>query len=95
MNRETFHLAISYIDRYLSVTRDVRRTELQLLGTAALLVASKLEEIRPPHLDDFSFMCEHTLSNQEIAEFELIMCSVHHNTAIILLIVVEIEMGFG
>ncbi|KAL1459287.1 hypothetical protein WDU94_011288 [Cyamophila willieti] len=44
MQNETLHLAINYVDRFLSLM-SVVRSKLQLLGTAALFVASKYEEI--------------------------------------------------
>ena len=37
---ETLHLAVRYLDRFLSLTKCVKRTELQLVGTAALMIAS-------------------------------------------------------
>ncbi|OTF73123.1 hypothetical protein BLA29_010413, partial [Euroglyphus maynei] len=40
---ETLFLAINYIDRQ----------EFQLLGTSALFIATKYEEIYPPDLADF------------------------------------------
>ena len=46
-NEETFFLAVSYVDRYLSV-RGVRKGLLQLLGIAALHTAGKYEEVDPP-----------------------------------------------
>jgi len=41
-----FVLAASYVDRYLSVV-PMRKCGLQLLGTACLLIASKLKEAVP------------------------------------------------
>lgn len=40
---EVFPLAISYLDRFLSICM-VGKSQLQLLGTACLLLASKLRE---------------------------------------------------
>lgn len=40
---EVFPLAISYLDRFLSVCA-VSKSQVQLLGTACLLLASKLRE---------------------------------------------------
>lgn len=39
MHNETLHLAINYVDRFLSLM-SVVRSKLQLLGTTALFVAS-------------------------------------------------------
>ena len=43
LKRETYHLAVSYVDRYLSIVPNVQKVELQLIGIAGLLVASKIE----------------------------------------------------
>ena len=34
LHRETFFLAVDFIDRYLSLTRDVPKNRLQLIGTS-------------------------------------------------------------
>ena len=49
---ETLFLAVNLMDRYLSFQRDIRRTELQLVGIAAMLVACKYEEINVPSVQD-------------------------------------------
>ncbi|KAH0558289.1 hypothetical protein KQX54_015485 [Cotesia glomerata] len=43
---EVFPLSMNYLDRFLSIC-PIRKTQLQLLGTACLLLASKLRETRP------------------------------------------------
>lgn len=40
LRSETLHLAINYLDRFLSCTACVKRGKLQLVGTAALLIAA-------------------------------------------------------
>ena len=32
LHRETFYLAVDFIDRYLSATRNMQKTRLQLIG---------------------------------------------------------------
>ena len=46
---DTLFLAISYIDRYLSLV-PVMRSRLQLVGVTCLLVAAKYEEIYAPQV---------------------------------------------
>ena len=41
---ETIFLAVNYVDRFMS-KKNVLKTQLQIVGLAALLVASKFEEI--------------------------------------------------
>ena len=48
--RTTFYLAISILDRYLHQATQVQRSHLQTIGTAALLLAAKLEEVVPPDI---------------------------------------------
>lgn len=40
LNSETLHLAVNYLDRFLSCTVHMKRSKLQLVGTAALLIAA-------------------------------------------------------
>lgn len=37
---ETLHLAVNYLDRFLSCTAHMKRGSLQLAGTAALVIAA-------------------------------------------------------
>lgn len=37
---ETLHLAVNYLDRFLSCTAFLKRGKLQLVGTAALMIAA-------------------------------------------------------
>jgi len=43
LRRETFHVAVDFVDRYLSRTNDVAKPQLQLVGVTALFVAAKVE----------------------------------------------------
>ena len=43
LHRETFYLAVDYVDRYLSVERNIAKTRLQLVGVTALFAAAKME----------------------------------------------------
>lgn len=40
LGSETLHLAVNYLDRFLSYTTFIKRNKLQLVGTAALLIAA-------------------------------------------------------
>ena len=50
---ETLFLEFNLMDIYLSSQRDIRRTELQLVGIDSMLVACKYEEINVPSVQDF------------------------------------------
>ena len=60
-NRETFHLATYYVDLYLS-KKESYKEEFQLLGTAALLLAAKMEEVKLPSIKAFSKITENTFN---------------------------------
>ncbi|XP_012571584.1 putative cyclin-A3-1 [Cicer arietinum] len=66
---DTLHLAVSYIDRFLSLNR-ISRIKLQLLGVSAMLIASKYEEISPPHVEEFCFITDNTYDKDEVLEME-------------------------
>ncbi|KAJ3700194.1 hypothetical protein LUZ61_003899 [Rhynchospora tenuis] len=66
---DTLYLTASYIDRYLSLNA-IKLENLQLLGAASMLIASKYEEISPPDVDDFCGATANTYNKQEVVEME-------------------------
>uniref|UniRef100_A0A8D8YH62 Cyclin-A1 n=2 Tax=Cacopsylla melanoneura TaxID=428564 RepID=A0A8D8YH62_9HEMI len=75
MQNETLHLAINYVDRFLSLM-SVVRSKLQLLGTAALFVASKYEEIYPPEVGEFVYITDDTYSKKQVLKMETLILKV-------------------
>jgi cyclin B len=67
---ETLYLTVNVIDRYLSL-KQVRRSKLQLVGVASLLLASKYEEIYPPELRDLVYITDRAYNKQEILQMEV------------------------
>lgn len=67
---ETLYLTVNIVDRYLTKKANVLRRELQLIGTTALLIASKYEEICPANIDDLVEACDGTYPHGEIVETE-------------------------
>lgn len=65
----TLYLSISYIDLFLS-QNVLNKQKLQLLGVSAMLIASKYEEISPPHVEDFCYITDNTYSKQEVVKIE-------------------------
>lgn len=61
----TLFLAISLLDGF-SRGNPVRRTKYQLLGVTVLFIAAKFEEVRPPSLRDFVYICDRSVSREEI-----------------------------
>ncbi|KAK9270944.1 hypothetical protein L1049_026532 [Liquidambar formosana] len=66
---DTLFLTISYIDRFLSLNA-LNRQRLQLLGVSSMLIASKYEEINPPHVEDFCYITDNTYTKKEMVEME-------------------------
>ncbi|XP_072747433.1 cyclin-A1 isoform X1 [Anoplolepis gracilipes] len=66
---ETLYLAISYIDRFLSYM-SVVRTKLQLVGTAAMFIAAKYEEIYPPEVGEFVYITDDTYTKTQVIKME-------------------------
>ena len=79
LHKETFSLAIDYIDRYLSVVTGVPKAQLQLLGITALFIAAKLEEIYPPKLSEFAYVTDSACSVDDIVRQEMIILKVFIN----------------
>uniref|UniRef100_A0A3B5AEQ9 G2/mitotic-specific cyclin-B2 n=1 Tax=Stegastes partitus TaxID=144197 RepID=A0A3B5AEQ9_9TELE len=76
LHSETLHLAVNYMDRFLSCTGYVKRVKLQLVGTAALMIASKYEEITPPDLNEFVYITDNTYKKKELVRMEQVLLSV-------------------
>ncbi|AQK64281.1 cyclin superfamily protein, putative [Zea mays] len=66
---DTLYLTVSYIDRFLSANA-LNRQKLQLLGVAAMLIASKHEEISPLNVEDFCYITDNTYTKQEVVKME-------------------------
>ncbi|XP_068612001.1 G2/mitotic-specific cyclin-B3 [Brachionichthys hirsutus] len=66
---ETLYLAVKMADHYLSKT-PVHREMLQLVGSTAMLIASKFEERSPPCLDDFLYICDDAYKREELISME-------------------------
>jgi cyclin B len=70
LKAETLYLTVNIVDRYLAKKTDVARSKLQLVGTTALLIASKYEEIYPAEIDDLVEACDSAYPSNEIVECE-------------------------
>ena len=67
--RETYYIALSALDRYISVVK-VNRNELQLIGLTCLYIACKREEITSPGILDFAKTADNAYSVQDIRHME-------------------------
>ena len=66
---ETLFMTISIIDRYLSICQ-ITRTNFQLLGITALMIACKHEEIDLPKIDDFIYITDNAYVKKEVIKME-------------------------
>lgn len=67
---ETLHLCISIIDRYIS-KEQIQRNKFQLLGTTALFIASKYEQIAYNPLEDFAKITDDAYKKEDILDMEI------------------------
>ncbi|PIO64070.1 cyclin domain protein [Teladorsagia circumcincta] len=77
MHQETLHLAVSLVDRTLSKFR-TNRDRLQLIGTTAMMIASKYEEIYPPELKEFTYITDDTYTAVQILQMERVILNELH-----------------
>lgn len=75
LQNETLCLAVSYIDRFLSVM-SVVRAKLQLVGTAAMFIAAKYEEIYPPDVGEFVYITDNTYTKKQVLRMEQLILKV-------------------
>jgi len=66
---ETLYLTINLIDRYFSIF-NVQKSDVQLVGVASLLIATKYEEIYPPTVKDFIYLTDNTYTRKQIIAME-------------------------
>lgn len=75
LHRETFHLCVDYIDRYINMigAEQVLPQRLQLIGSTALVIAAKIEEIYPPKIIEIAEYTDGCCTDQDIRNMEEIM----------------------
>jgi len=69
LHEQTLFLCIIYLDRCLA-SYSVEKNRLQLLGISCLFLASKMEEVLPPPLKEFSYITDFTYDNNTILREE-------------------------
>lgn len=71
---ETLFLGINILDRFLSV-KVVQRSRLQLVGSAAMFVASKYEEMYAPEVEDFVYVSDKAFNREDVLHCESVVCN--------------------
>jgi len=70
--QETLYMTVAIIDRFLQVEGlTIRRNKLQLVGVAAMLIASKVEEMYAPEINDFVYITDNAYTATEIRALEI------------------------
>ncbi|XP_076043411.1 G1/S-specific cyclin-D1-like [Oratosquilla oratoria] len=71
---EVFTLAVNMMDRFLSL-KNVSRTQLQLLGTVCLFLASKLKQNPPLSAEKLVDYTDDAITREELTKMELLVLS--------------------
>lgn len=66
---ETLYITVQLIDRFLSL-KQIKKSQLHILGVTALLITSKYEEIYPPELKDLLSVSENKFTRVEVLAME-------------------------
>lgn len=69
LQTETLFICVNIIDRFLS-KMSVSTSHFQLLGVAAMFIATKYEEIYPPYLSQFVEVTDETFQGKQIISME-------------------------
>ncbi|GLV40751.1 Cyclin E [Carabus blaptoides fortunei] len=71
MQRNTFHLAMDYLDRYIGRVETVPSNRLQLLGITCIFIAAKLMEVSPPLTTELASLTDGACEATDIKTFEI------------------------
>ncbi|KAK9299384.1 hypothetical protein QLX08_007558 [Tetragonisca angustula] len=71
---EVFPLSMNYVDRFLSIC-PIKKSQLQLLGTACLLLASKLREPSPLTVEVLVFYTDNSITTDDLWSWEQLVVS--------------------
>ncbi|XP_015264419.1 PREDICTED: G2/mitotic-specific cyclin-B3 [Gekko japonicus] len=77
LTHETLYLAVKLMDHYLVKVTSMR-DKLQLIGSTAILIASKFEERCPPCVDDFLYICDDAYNREELISMEMSILQTLH-----------------
>ena len=75
---DVFHLAINYMDRFLSKVH-IKKSQFQLLGAVCLFLASKFKEVAPLPAENLVIYTDNSITTYEITVRSLIGHSVTYS----------------
>ncbi|XP_059609308.1 G2/mitotic-specific cyclin-B [Phlebotomus argentipes] len=67
---ETYFMTVALVDRQLQLSKNLSRKTLQLVGIAALFVASKYEEVLPPSIYDLVHISDNAYTDRQVRQME-------------------------
>jgi hypothetical protein len=73
LKRETFHYSLNYVDRFLSIHKNVKKEELQLVGVSCMFIAAKMEEVYSPRVADFAKSTDNGYDVTQIVKMEKVI----------------------
>lgn len=76
LRRVAYYLSVDYFDRFLSIRPDIPKSLLQLVGITCLYIAAKVEEIYPPNLAEFAYVCDGACKPKDIVSCEMLILNV-------------------
>lgn len=69
LRQETLFITLSLMDRFLEKNH-ISKEIFQLVAAAALFIATKYEEIYPPTLENFLYICADAYTKDDIVKME-------------------------
>lgn len=66
---QTLFNCVALMDRYLAIT-EIKRSKLQLIGVACLMIVSKIEEVYTPMVKDYIAVCDSAYTPKELLAME-------------------------
>lgn len=83
-SRETMYISVNYLDRFLTLFYTssyaskiiINRSNLQLVGTTCMYIASKFEETSVPPISEFSRITDRSSSRDQILAMETVIVNV-------------------
>lgn len=76
LTHATYFRAVKVCSDMISKSRTkITKEQLQCLGIAAMSLASKIEEVYPPSVEEYSYITDRTYTPEEIVKMEQTICS--------------------
>lgn len=76
LKNSTYYLTVNYIDRYMTEVKNVEKSQFQLVGITALLIATKVEEIYVRPIAFLKDIAHNQFSTEAIMAMEITMMKV-------------------